>query len=164
MTVDDGHRLPDALDDLANRSLTPKVLLADSHYGSADNMTLTDERTIGLKAPAPTARGGSSGRLTREERTLDQAGLVLHCPHEIEPVSTCAARTKLQARFDLAIAQNAQSRHFARCRLISMTGSSRAFNTRRSARKTKDDGSMKAAKSSATSTDGAQGWKRRCHG
>jgi hypothetical protein len=36
MTVHDGHRLPDALDDLADRSLTPKVLLADSHYGSAD--------------------------------------------------------------------------------------------------------------------------------
>jgi hypothetical protein len=103
MTVHDGHRLPGALDDLADRSLTPKVLLADSHYGSADNMTLTDERTIDLKAPAPTARGGSSGRLTLEDFTLDEAGLVLHCPNEIEPVSTSAARAKLQARFDLAI-------------------------------------------------------------
>ena len=31
MTVHDGHRLPGALDDLAGRALTPKVLLADSH-------------------------------------------------------------------------------------------------------------------------------------
>ena len=51
MTVHDGHRLPNALDDLADRSLTPKVLLADSHYGSADNMTLTQMRSIVLTAP-----------------------------------------------------------------------------------------------------------------
>ena len=81
MTVHDGHRLPDALGDLADRSLTPKVLLADSHYGSADNMTLADERTIDLKAPAPTARGRSSGRLTLENFTLDEASLLAQQPY-----------------------------------------------------------------------------------
>ena len=44
MTVHDGHRLPDALDDLAERSLAPTVMLGDSHYGSADNMALTHDR------------------------------------------------------------------------------------------------------------------------
>ena len=46
MTVHDGHRLPDALADLSGRSLTPAVMLGDSHYGSADNMALTELATI----------------------------------------------------------------------------------------------------------------------
>jgi len=33
MTVHETHRLPDALDNLDARSLTPKVMPADSHYG-----------------------------------------------------------------------------------------------------------------------------------
>ena len=41
MTVHDGHRLADALDDLSERALTPAVMLGDSHYGSSDNMALT---------------------------------------------------------------------------------------------------------------------------
>jgi hypothetical protein len=102
MTVHDGHRLPGALDDLADRSLTPKVLLADSHYGSADNMTLADERNIDLTAPARAAKGSSSGRLTLEDFSLDEAGLVLQCPNGAAPVSTSASAAKLQARFDLA--------------------------------------------------------------
>jgi len=60
MTVHDGHRLPGALNASADRSLTPKVLLADSHYGSADNMTLAGERSVDLTAPARTAKGSSS--------------------------------------------------------------------------------------------------------
>ncbi|MGO4915836.1 hypothetical protein [Pseudogemmobacter sp. W21_MBD1_M6] len=85
MTVHDGHWLPDALDDLADRSLAPKVLLADSHYGSADNMTLAQRCSIDLTAPARTAKGGSSGRLT-----LDEVGLVLECPSGLAPASTAA--------------------------------------------------------------------------
>ncbi len=111
MTVHDGHRLPDALDDLADRSLTPKVLLADSHYGSADNMTLAEERSIDLTAPARTAKGGSSGRLTLEDFSLDEAGLVLECPSGVAPVSTSAASAKLQARFDLATCRECPDRN-----------------------------------------------------
>ena len=44
MTVHDGHRLADALDDLSERALTPAVMLGDSHYGSSDNMALTREQ------------------------------------------------------------------------------------------------------------------------
>ena len=104
-------RVPDALDDLADRSLTPKVLLADSHYGSADNMTLAEERSIDLTAPARTAKGGSSGRLTLEDFSLDEAGLVLECPRGVAPVSTSAASAKLQARFDLATCRECPDRN-----------------------------------------------------
>lgn len=110
MTVHDGHRLPNALDDLADRTLTPKVLLADSHYGSTYNMTLADERSIGLIAPARTAKDGSSGRLTLEDFSLDEAGLVLECPNGIAPVSTFASAAKQQARFDLAACRTCPDR------------------------------------------------------
>ena len=108
--MDDGHRLPDALNDLADRALTPKVLLADSHYGSSDNMTLAGKRSIDLTAPARTAKGGSSGRLTLEDFSLDDVGLVLKCPDGVAPVSTSAASAKLQARFDLAICKGCQNK------------------------------------------------------
>lgn len=51
MTVHDGHRLADALDDPAERPLKP----GDSHYGSADNMALT--RVRGVAADHRVAHG-----------------------------------------------------------------------------------------------------------
>ena len=60
MTVHDGHRLPDALDDLAERSLTPAMMLGDSHYGSSDNMALTRARDIALTAPMRPSKCASS--------------------------------------------------------------------------------------------------------
>lgn len=102
MTVHDGHRLPSALDDLAERSLTPEVMLGDSHYGSTDNVALAENDGVDLVAPARTAKGQSSGRLTLEDFLLDEEGLVLRCPADIQPVSTSLATAKLQARFDLS--------------------------------------------------------------
>lgn len=110
MTVHDGHRLPGALEDLADRSLTPKVLLADSHYGSAENMALAQEFSLDLTAPARTAKGGSSGRQTLEAFSLDEAGRVLACPNGVAPVSTSASNSKLQARFDLAVCRECPDR------------------------------------------------------
>ena len=103
MTVHDGHRLPDALNDLRARSLTPTVMLADSHYGSSDNMALTHQRDIDLVAPARPAKGACRGQLTLEDFVLDETGLVVLCPNEVKPISTSAATAKLQARFDLSI-------------------------------------------------------------
>jgi hypothetical protein len=113
MTVHDGHRLVDALDDLDARSLKPAVMLADSHYGYADNMALTRERDIDLISPARPAKGANSGQLTLEDFVLDEEGLVLLCPNRVKPVSTSAATVKLQARFDLSICR--QCPHKERC-------------------------------------------------
>ena len=60
MTVHDGHRLADALDDLSERALTPAVMLGDSHYGSSDNGL----ENINLEPK------GAAGRLTLEDFTL----------------------------------------------------------------------------------------------
>ncbi|MDA1100654.1 MAG: transposase [Proteobacteria bacterium] len=103
MTVHDGHRLSDALDDLGGRALTPAMMLGDSHYGSSDNMAEARDRNIDLVAPARPAKGAVSGRLTLENFTLNEEGLVLRCPNNVEPVSASLAKAKLQARFDLAV-------------------------------------------------------------
>lgn len=110
MTVHDAHRLPDALDDLDIRSLTPKVMLADSHYGCDDNMALTKGRDIDLVAPARPTKGARSGRVTLEDFVLDDRGLVIRCPNNITPVSVSAAKVRLQARFDLSICRECSYR------------------------------------------------------
>ena len=38
-----------------------------------------------------------------EDFILDEEGLVLRCPNDVEPVSVSAAKTRLQAGFDLSI-------------------------------------------------------------
>ena len=103
MTVHDAHRLPDALDNLAARSLTPKVMLADSHYGCDDNMAMTKERNVDLIAPARPTKGARAGRITLEDFVLDDQGLVVRCANDVAPVSVSGATVKLQARFDLSI-------------------------------------------------------------
>ena len=62
MTVHDGHRLADALDDLSERALTPAVMLGDSHYGSSDNMApdaRTEHKSRGARATAERRRLGT---------------------------------------------------------------------------------------------------------
>ena len=66
-------------------------------------MALAQARNIDLKAPAPTAKGRRSGRLTLEDFKLDAAGKVVACPNGNPPVATSAATVKLQARFDLKV-------------------------------------------------------------
>ena len=74
-------------------------MLGDSHYGSSDNMALTREQNINLVAPARPPKGAVSGRLTLEDFTLNEEGLVLRCPNNVEPVSASLAKAKLQGRF-----------------------------------------------------------------
>ena len=56
-------------------------------------------------APARPPKGAVSGRLTLEDFTLNEEGLVLRCPNNVEPVSASLAKAKLQAGFDLSICQ-----------------------------------------------------------
>jgi len=102
MTVHDGHRVDSAMTGLERRDLKPKTLLGDSHYGSNETKSLMQDRGIDLVAPIPSAKGAVSGRLTLEDFALDASGRVMRCPTGIEPASTSAAKSRLQARFDLS--------------------------------------------------------------
>ena len=157
MTVHDGHRLADALDDLSERALTPAVMLGDSHYGSSDNMALTREQNINLVAPARPPKGAVSGRLTLEDFTLNEEGLVLRCPNNVEPLSASLAKAKLQARFDLSICQKcADILRFSRAGGQVVTANFLALSILpRPGLPTKSAGClMNFAMASATSTDG----------
>ncbi len=111
MTVHDGHQVPDALEDLASRSITPERLLADSHYGAEDNRIRAKTQSVDLVAPARPAKGKTAGRLTLEDFTLDADGLVERCPAGHRPASVSAAKAKLQARFDLSLCCHCKDRH-----------------------------------------------------
>ena len=50
-----------------------------------------------------------------EDFILDEEGLVLRCPNNVEPASTSRAKAKLQARFDLAICRKCLD--VGRCRM-----------------------------------------------
>lgn len=153
MTVHDGHRLPGALDDLAGRALTPKVPLADSHYGSADNMTLAEMRSIDLTAPARTAKGGSAGRLTLEDFRpvwCWNAQAVSQRSRPLRQTRNC------RRVLILPHAGNAPTGAAAQCRPTSTTGNSPAFNTRQHGQKTRNDDFTNAAKHSGKSIAGAR--------
>ena len=154
MTVHDGHRLADALDDLSERALTPAVMLGDSHYGSSDNMALTREQNINLVAPARPPKGAVSGRLTLEDFTLNEEGLVLRCPNNVEPVSASLAKAKLQPVSTSPSAKNVPIYCDVPCRRPSVTANFPAFNIPRPGLPTKSAGFMNKAMPSATSTDG----------
>ena len=100
MTVHDGDRVDPALDDVDQRQIAPAMLLGDSHYGSNDNVRKAKESGTELLCPSMPVRGSRMGRLTLEQFELDDQGLVRRCPAGHAPISTSAATTKLQARFD----------------------------------------------------------------
>ena len=118
-------------------------------------MALTREQNINLVAPARPPKGAVSGRLTLEDFTLNEEGLVLRCPNNVEPVSASLAKAKLQARFDLSICQKCPDMDCdVPCRRPSVTANFPAFNIPRPGLPTKSAGFMNKAMPSATSTDG----------
>ena len=102
MTVHDGHRLAPAIEDVRQRQVQPQQLLADTHYGSNQNMREMTEQGITLVSPAMSAKGSQQGQLTLEQFELDDQGLIIRCPAGHEPTSTGRGKEKLQARFDAA--------------------------------------------------------------
>lgn len=103
MTVHDGHRLPDALDDLATRNLMPNQLLGDTHYGGPENIALAGLSGVTLMAPTCAPKGKGQGRLTLEDFTLYDDGCVKNCPCGIAPVATSRSNAKVQASFELKL-------------------------------------------------------------
>jgi hypothetical protein len=102
MNVHDGSALEPALNDVEGRGITPEVLLADTHFGSNDNLETASGRGVELVSPSMPAKGSKQEKLTLEHFELDEHGLVLRCPQGHAPVMTSAGEDKLQALFDRA--------------------------------------------------------------
>jgi hypothetical protein len=100
MTLHDKDALEPALDDTDQRSVKPKELLADSHYGSNESLEKGRERGVEIVSPSMPAKGTRQGKLTLEDFELDEQGLIVRCPMGQSPVETSAAEVRLQALFD----------------------------------------------------------------
>lgn len=100
MTIYDGSRLIPAIEDVSARGLKPEFIVADTHYGSSENVDKADERQVSLVSPVMTARGSKRGMLTLEHFEVDEGGLILRCPGGRPPVATHLSKVKLEARFD----------------------------------------------------------------
>lgn len=103
MNVHDSQHLAPALEDVAERDLKPQQVLADSHYGSAENVRDAAAEEVELISPAMTPKGELRGDLTLETFELDGEGLVTRCPAGHAPASTSLGSKKHQARFDAAV-------------------------------------------------------------
>ena len=100
LTMHDKDALEPALDDTGKRSVKPKELLADSHYGSNECLKKGRERDVDIVSPSMPAKGTRQGKLTLEDFELDEQGLVIRCPMGQSPVETSVAEVRLQVLFD----------------------------------------------------------------
>lgn len=103
MTHHDGRQLEHALRDVTQRQARPEILLADTHYGSTENVASATEQGVELISPAMPAKGSKSGRLTLEQFALAEDGTVARCPAGHAPLSVSLSKSRLEASFDPSI-------------------------------------------------------------
>lgn len=113
MTQHDSHQLDPALIDVTQRQARPEILLADTHYGSTENVASALEQGVNLISPAMPAKGSKSGRLTLEQFELAKDGTVTRCPAGHAPSSVSLSKARLEASFDPSICSSCPER--ARC-------------------------------------------------
>lgn len=99
MNTHDGSALEPALADVESRGIKPEVTLADSHYGSNDNIERALAQGVALVSPSMPLKGSKQEMVTLEHFELDEHGLVLRCPQGHEPVTASAGKDKLQVLF-----------------------------------------------------------------
>ncbi len=113
MTVYDGHRLVPALEDVEARGIKPESVVADTHYGSRENLKKATSRKVKLISPTITAKGSKKGMLTLEQFDLDAEGSILQCPAGHAPLEFRSAPQRFEVRFDEATCQTCNLR--AKC-------------------------------------------------
>lgn len=102
MNVHDGSALRPALDDAEDREIRPDVVLADSHYGSNENLAEAKRKGVELVSPSMPPRGSKQEKLTLESFELDEQGRVLRCPQGHVPAMTSVSKDKIQVLFESA--------------------------------------------------------------
>ena len=94
MAVHDGQCLEPAIEEVKDRQIQPRQLLADSHYGSNDHLRATAEQGVELVGPVMPPKGSKQGRLALEQFELDDRGLITRCPSGHEPIATSGGQEK----------------------------------------------------------------------
>ena len=106
MTVHDGRCLEPAIEDVKARQVQPQQLLADTHYGSAQNVQGLSAQGVELISPAMPPKGSKQDQLALEQFELDDQGRITRCPAGHEPLTASLGKVRLQARFDASICQS----------------------------------------------------------
>jgi hypothetical protein len=105
MTVHDSKCLEPALLETKSRGIKPETVLADSHYGSSDNLSFGAEHGTTIIAPSFPPKGHKQNRITLEQFELDEAGFVLSCPVGLKPFKISSVKSRFQANFERSICQ-----------------------------------------------------------
>ena len=96
----DTHALIPAIESAQERELAPKELLADSLYGSDENIETAKDKGVDVISP-PMGRE-KEGTLGLSDFHLEKSGKVVNCPQGHAPISTNRKKTRYCAAFDLA--------------------------------------------------------------
>jgi len=82
------------LDQLEERDITPKSLLADTAYGSNDNVEAAEERDVELISPCPGKQRADVDALGPDDIVVDnETGYIKRCPAGEEPVDSWVDET-----------------------------------------------------------------------
>jgi Transposase DDE domain/Transposase domain (DUF772) len=100
MNVHDGSSLEPALADATARGIKPKLVLADSHYGSNETVEEAKRQGVEVVSPSMPPKGSKQEKLTLEQFELDQTGQVVRCPQGHAPVTTSVGVDKIQVVFN----------------------------------------------------------------
>jgi DDE family transposase/transposase-like protein DUF772 len=102
MNIHDGSALEPALADAEARGIKPEVVLADSHYGSNENLAKAKLQGVEVVSPSMPPKGSKQEKLTLEQFELDEEGRVVRCPQGHSPIMTSIGGDRIQVLFDIA--------------------------------------------------------------
>ena len=96
----DANALIPAIKSTQERELAPKEVLADSLYGSDDNIEAAAVK--GVDVISPPMGSEKKGRFGLSDFQFEKSGKVVSCPQGRAPISTTRKKTKHCAAFDRA--------------------------------------------------------------
>ena len=82
----DANALIPAIESTRQRSLAPKEILADSLYGSDEN--LQEAKQLGVEAVAPTMGSKKEGSISLSDFKVTEKGAIVSCPQGHKPIRT----------------------------------------------------------------------------
>ena len=100
--VQDGSSLEPALANAEARRIKPEIVLADSHYGSNENLKEAKQQGVEVVSFSMPPKGSKQEKLTLERFELDDAGQVVRCPQGHAPVMTSVGADKIEVLFAAA--------------------------------------------------------------
>lgn len=105
----DANALMPAIESTMERNLMPDQLLADSLYGSDDNVNAAEEK--GVELVAPTMGQSSKKEISLSDFEFSQDGEVTACPEGHAPSKTKTKGQRHTARFDKKHCENCPRRN-----------------------------------------------------